>query len=55
MGREPWTSRLTVEECPIHLSAAEFNRSGVFRLPDGTSFDRFLASVERFEPWKSAG
>jgi hypothetical protein len=38
MGREPWTSRLTVEECPIHLSAAEFNRSGVFRLPDGTSF-----------------
>jgi hypothetical protein len=38
MGREPWTSRLTVEECPIHLSAAEFNRSGVFQLPDGTSF-----------------
>ena len=38
MGREPWTSRLTVEECPIHLSAAAFNRSRVFRLPAGTSF-----------------
>lgn len=38
MGREPWTSRLTVEECPIHLSAVAFNRSGVFRLPAGTSF-----------------
>lgn len=38
MGREPWTSRLTVEECPIQLSAVAFNRSGVFRLPAGASF-----------------
>lgn len=29
MGREPWTSRLTVEECPIYLSAADLLRDGV--------------------------
>lgn len=29
MGRHPWTSRLTVEECPIYLSAEELRRSGL--------------------------
>lgn len=38
MGRHPWTSRLTVENCPIQLSAVAFNRWGVFRLRAGTSF-----------------
>jgi hypothetical protein len=37
MGREPWTSRLTVEECPIHLSTAELYSSGAIRLPDAAS------------------
>lgn len=37
MGRHPWTSRLTVENCPIQLSAVAFNRNGVFRLPAGAS------------------
>ena len=37
MGRAPWTSRLTVENCPIQLSAVELPRFGVFRVPLGTS------------------
>jgi hypothetical protein len=28
MGREPWTSRLTVEECPIYVSTADLLRDG---------------------------
>jgi len=36
MGRERWTSRLTVEECPIHLPAVELNRKGVFQAPPGS-------------------
>jgi hypothetical protein len=38
MGREPWTSRLTVQECPIHLSAVEFRDAGIFKAAAGTSF-----------------
>lgn len=38
MGREAWTSRLTVEECPIHLSAAAFCSGGIFCLAAGSSF-----------------
>jgi hypothetical protein len=30
MGRHSWTSRLTVENCPIQLSAVELHRFGVF-------------------------
>lgn len=37
MGRHSWTTRLTVENCPIQLSAVEFNRNGVFRAAPGTS------------------
>ena len=35
MGRRPWTTRLTVEECHA-LSVATLCRAGVFRLPLGT-------------------
>jgi hypothetical protein len=38
MGRERWTSRLTVEGCPIYLSTAILSSAGAFRLPAGTSF-----------------
>lgn len=38
MGRKPWTSRLTVEECPIHLSTAAFCTAGIFKTAAGTSF-----------------
>jgi hypothetical protein len=37
MGREPWTSRLTVQQCPIQLSAVAFRRNGSFWFPIGTS------------------
>jgi hypothetical protein len=30
MGRRPWSSRLTVEACPIHLCATRFRRLGIF-------------------------
>jgi hypothetical protein len=55
MGREPWTSRLTVENCPIQLSAVELHRLGVFRAPLGitgtlswrsTSDDSLLGKVK---------
>lgn len=38
MGREQWTSRLTVEECRIHLSTVALCSAGAFRLPAGTSW-----------------
>jgi hypothetical protein len=37
VGRERWTSRLTVEESPIHLSTAALCSAGAFRLPATTS------------------
>lgn len=46
MGRER-TSRLTVEETPIYLSATELCSAGVFRLPAGT---RATASWPRTGP-----
>jgi hypothetical protein len=36
MGRERWTSRLTVEESPIHLSTAALCSIDAFRLSAGT-------------------
>jgi hypothetical protein len=35
MGRQPWTSRLTVEESPIHLSTEALCAAGAFQLPAG--------------------
>lgn len=35
MGRQPWTSRLTVEECPIQVCATSFHRAGVFECSPG--------------------
>jgi hypothetical protein len=36
MGRTPWTKRLTVEDCPIHLSTTIFLRDRIFNYPLGT-------------------
>jgi hypothetical protein len=62
MGRQPWTSRLTVEDCPIHLSTAALLQAGVlgryaqrmtgevsWSLSDGSSLGklRFEATVTR--------
>ncbi len=38
MGRSPWATRLTVERCPIHLSAVAFCPAGVFEYPVGRTF-----------------
>jgi hypothetical protein len=38
MGRSPWATRLTVEHCPIHLSAAACCYAGVFEYPVGRTF-----------------
>src|SRR6266567_4110759 len=38
MGRTPWTTRMTVEDCPIHLSTVPFLRDRVFDLPFGSSW-----------------
>src|SRR5258708_6810979 len=35
MGRQPWTSRLTVEKCPIHLCATRLRNLGFFRFSLG--------------------
>ncbi len=37
MGRNRWTSRLTVEDCPIHLSTVPLCAVGAFRYPSGFS------------------
>lgn len=37
MGRHRWTSRLTVEECPLCLCVASFCRDGLFAYPAGTN------------------
>jgi hypothetical protein len=37
MGRHRWTSRLTVEQCPLCLCVASFHRAGLFTCPAGTS------------------
>jgi hypothetical protein len=50
MGRQPWTSRITVEECPIQLPAVELHRFGVFRLPPGTSSTIFWQSIPDGSP-----
>lgn len=36
MGRHRWTSRLTVEECPLHLCVASLHRAHMFTCPLGT-------------------
>jgi len=36
MGRAKWTTRLTVEDCPILLSAPDLRRSGLFRMSWGS-------------------
>jgi len=36
MGRKRWTNRLTVEQCPIRLSAPDLRRLGVFRMSCGS-------------------
>jgi len=36
MGRARFTTRLTVEQCPIHLSAPALRRLGVFRISCGS-------------------
>ncbi|MGO8718713.1 MAG: hypothetical protein ACLQMO_05785 [Acidobacteriaceae bacterium] len=36
MGRAKWTTRLTVEDCPILLSAPDFLRMGLFRMSWGS-------------------
>ena len=36
MGRHRWTSRLTVEDCPLCLCVASFRRAGFFACPIGT-------------------
>jgi hypothetical protein len=36
MGRKRWTTRLTVEQCPIRLSAPDLRRLGVFRISWGS-------------------
>jgi hypothetical protein len=38
MGRSPWATRLTVEDCPVHLSAAACCYEGVFEYPIGHTF-----------------
>jgi hypothetical protein len=37
MGRNRWTSRLTVEDCPLCLRVATFQRSGMFSWPIGST------------------
>ncbi len=37
MGRQRWTSRLTVEDCPLYLCVAAFQRSGMFSWPTGST------------------
>jgi hypothetical protein len=37
MGRQAWTSRLTVEDCPICLSVTDLHRSGALSCPVGTT------------------
>ena len=37
MGRHRWTSRLTVEDCPLFLCAASFYRAGTFGCFPGTT------------------
>lgn len=36
MGRQRWTSRLTVEDCPLYLCVTAFHRAGVFTDPVGS-------------------
>ncbi len=36
MGRQRWTSRLTVEDCPLRLCVAAFHRAGTFACSPGT-------------------
>jgi hypothetical protein len=35
VGRHRWTSRLTVEKCPLFLCAKAFHKAGLFTLPLG--------------------
>jgi hypothetical protein len=37
MGRQAWTSRLTVEDCPIYLSVTDLRRDGAFYCPSGST------------------
>jgi hypothetical protein len=37
VGRHRWTSRLTVEECPLFLCAKAFHKAEFFTLPSGTT------------------
>jgi len=37
MGRQPWTSRIIVEECPIQLCATALHRGKVFESSPGNS------------------
>ena len=36
MGRQRWTTRLTVEQCPIHLSVPALRRLCVLRISSGS-------------------
>jgi hypothetical protein len=38
MGRQRWTNRLTVEDCPIFLNVRQFQRDGIFSHALGTPF-----------------
>ena len=36
MGRQPWTNRVTVEDCPFVLNLLEFHRAGTLACAHGT-------------------
>ncbi len=58
MGRFPWTTRLTVEECPIQLCARLFHRNGIINSLPNTIWtmtfrdgDRLFASLDFVLIW----
>jgi hypothetical protein len=38
MGRAPWTTRTTVEDCPVEMRTTWYHRDGIFKLSPGASW-----------------
>ena len=50
MGRQKWTARLTVEECPILLCISAFDRGGLFDVPPGSPTTVTWPGLEGWTP-----
>jgi hypothetical protein len=50
MGRQKWTNRLTVEECPILLCMNAFYRGGLFDVPPGSPMMVTWPGIEGWSP-----